>query len=232
MNILALDAAAKSLSVALGMGDKNEETFLVETSGPCRHAELAVKAIDTAFGLAGLEKNALDAALVMEGPGSFTGLRIAYSAAKALSLSLGIRCAACPTLDVLAWPHRRWGGLVAPLLDAGGNSGKTGARFFTALYRGGKRLTPYMDDFAVKITHIIEETLLNSQTHEPVLLTGPAAPFFGGDFLVSPDYHAGHSLDLLRFALETGVLEKERAPLSAPLYIRKPVETAVETAPP
>jgi tRNA threonylcarbamoyladenosine biosynthesis protein TsaB len=83
-----------------------------------------------------LKAEDLDYVVVNEGPGAFTGLRLAYVTAKALTLSAGVPVYAVPTLRAFAYPFRDWGAAVIPCLDA-----KQG-RFFTALYRRGAECAP------------------------------------------------------------------------------------------
>jgi tRNA threonylcarbamoyladenosine biosynthesis protein TsaB len=103
----------------------------------------------------------------MGGPGSFTGLRIGFSLAKGLALSLGIPFVPVPTLDCMAYPFTVWPGLVVPVIDAKKNA------FFCALYRDGKRLGPDMDAEVPEIARAIAAE--NPPRSCPVLLAGPDA---------------------------------------------------------
>lgn len=57
--------------------------------------------------------------VVSLGPGSFTGLRIALSVAKGLSLALDVPLVGVPTLDVVAQPHKQQRLPICALLRAG-----------------------------------------------------------------------------------------------------------------
>jgi len=57
--------------------------------------------------------------VVSLGPGSFTGLRIALSVAKGLSMALDLPLAGVPTLDVVAEPHKEQRLPICALLRAG-----------------------------------------------------------------------------------------------------------------
>ena len=144
MNLLAVDTAASTLSVALAAG---EDTWLFEAAAGLRHSELLIDSIDMLTRKAGLKPEDLNGVACMGGPGSFTGLRIGFSLAKGLALSLGIPFAAIPTLDCMALPFSAWPGMVVPVIDAKNNS------FFCALYRGNERISPYMDAEAAEIAH-------------------------------------------------------------------------------
>jgi tRNA threonylcarbamoyladenosine biosynthesis protein TsaB len=128
MRILALDTSDQVLSVAL---DTENGVFCAEIDAGTRHSELLMECIDGLFKTAGLAPRELDLVACMKGPGSFTGLRIGYATAKGLCMALGIRLAAVPTLDCLAYALSIWPGIVIPAIDA-----KKGC-FFSSFYRGG-----------------------------------------------------------------------------------------------
>ena len=142
MNLLAIDAATEKFSVALGAASS---TWLFQADAGLRHSELLMDCIDTLFKTAGLGPNDLSGVVCTGGPGSFTGLRIGFSVAKGLALSLDIPFAAIPTLDCMARPLRSWPGIVVPVLDAKKKA------FFCALYEDGKKLCPDMDAEPVEI---------------------------------------------------------------------------------
>ncbi|MDR0524874.1 MAG: tRNA (adenosine(37)-N6)-threonylcarbamoyltransferase complex dimerization subunit type 1 TsaB [Spirochaetaceae bacterium] len=156
--ILAFDTATPVCSLALG-SDKGM-WYLEIDAGP-RHSESFMGGAAQLMDLAGLGPGDLSGVACMQGPGSFTGLRVGFSAAKGIGLSLGIPLFAVPTLDCLAVSGEGFPGLVAPVLDA-----KQG-RYFTGLFRAGAGLTGVlvMDarDFGA---------LLQTRPEEPVLLTG------------------------------------------------------------
>jgi tRNA threonylcarbamoyladenosine biosynthesis protein TsaB len=162
MNILALDTATQILSVALAA---KGGTWYFEVDAGHRHSELLMSTISTLLKIAGVSPKDLDLVACMKGPGSFTGLRIGFAAAKGLCLSLGIPMATVPTLDCMAYPFGTWCGSVLPLIDAKKHS------YFCALYQQGKRISADMDMDIDKIAEMIAGT-------GSVLLTGPDADIF------------------------------------------------------
>jgi tRNA threonylcarbamoyladenosine biosynthesis protein TsaB len=166
MNLLAIDTATDKFSVALL---SNDDTWLFEADAGVRHSELVMDSIDMLMHRAGLKPEDLSGIVCMGGPGSFTGLRIGFSIAKGLALSLNIPFSAIPTLECMARPFAAWPGIVAPVLDA-----KKGA-FFCALFHGGRQLCPVMDSSPAAIARAIADAQVANQT----LLTGPAAPMLG-----------------------------------------------------
>ncbi|MDR1248924.1 MAG: tRNA (adenosine(37)-N6)-threonylcarbamoyltransferase complex dimerization subunit type 1 TsaB [Treponema sp.] len=216
MNILALDTAADALSIALSTG---EEVWYFEADGGRRHGELLMAAIDRLLANAGIGAADLDLAACMKGPGSFTGLRIAFATAKGLALSLGIPMVSVPTLDCMAASQASWPGLVLPAIDA------RKGRFYTALYRGGLRLSDYLDAAPAAITAAIAAT---RHGDEPALLTGPAGalvreklPPEQTGLFVDPEGKRGKARELLDILKKTSILAVSEEVFSGPLYLRK-----------
>jgi tRNA threonylcarbamoyladenosine biosynthesis protein TsaB len=212
MNLLAIDTATDQCSVAIAV---EEHTWLFEADAGLRHSELVMDSVDMLMRTAGLQPADLCGVLCMGGPGSFTGLRIGFSLAKGLALSLGIPFAAIPTLDCMAWPFAAWPGMVVPVIDA-----KKSA-FFCALYQNGKKLCPDMDATPAEIAAAINHQL-------PTTLTGPGAPLLyeklcAMDALpaINPGKNLrwGNAQTLLAMARETGFIASDTA--AGPVYIRK-----------
>jgi tRNA threonylcarbamoyladenosine biosynthesis protein TsaB len=217
MNILALDTADAVLSVALSTGDG---IWYCEAEGGLRHGELLMGAVDRLLEGAGIGSADLDLAACMKGPGSFTGLRIAFAAAKGLSLSLGIPMVAVPTLDCMAAPWDSWPGIVLPAMDA-----KKG-RFYAALYRGGQRIGEYLDAAPGELAAALGEA---GSAGEPALLTGPAArlvletlkPPAPNNFFVDPGGKRGKAREMVDIIKKTGMPTGGADLFSGPLYLRK-----------
>ena len=161
MNILAIDTSDLVFSAALS--SKNGFWYS-EIDAGARHSELLMDCIDELFTSSGIKPNELGLIACMRGPGSFTGLRIGFSAAKGLAMALGIPISSINTLDCLAYSLEFWPGIVIPAIDA-----KKGC-FFTALYRGKERLTEYMDAPPEKIAEKVKSIL--SFPEEPAVITG------------------------------------------------------------
>jgi len=230
VNIIAFDTAsdAFALGLAVNSGKQEEEKrCFLEISGGGRHSELIMDGADTLLRMAGLKKEELEGAACMKGPGSFTGLRIGFAAAKGIALALDIPLVSIPTLDCMALSFSFWPGIVLPVLDAKKNS------FFTALYRKGERISEYMDIEAVKLAELVKK----SDPSPSLLITGPAAPlafpFLSTVFpqtTVDPACQRSHPGELLNLAHKMFILGKEvvsnsekdiYSPHSGPLYLRK-----------
>jgi tRNA threonylcarbamoyladenosine biosynthesis protein TsaB len=239
MNLLAIDTATERFSVALSEGNAIPvNTWLFEADAGLRHSELVMDCIDMLMHKASLKPEDLNGIVCMGGPGSFTGLRIGFSLAKGLALSLGIPFAAVPTLDCMAWPFSAWPGIVVPVLDAKKKS------FFCALYRDGKQLCPAMDATPAEIATAIASVtdtghsqFLIPHSSFLIFLIGPAAQMLYHKLLELPDsgldmaqikpekkLRWGNAETLLHIAKETDVFDKYFATAGysgGPEYIRK-----------
>jgi tRNA threonylcarbamoyladenosine biosynthesis protein TsaB len=226
--ILALDTAGPVLSAALTAG---EMYWSRESDAGLTHSELLLGLAEALLKDAGLRPGDLEAVACMKGPGSFTGLRIGFSAAKGMALALNIPLIACPTLDCLAYPWSPWPGLVVPLMDA------KKKRFFTALYAGGDRVSEEMDADADAVAERIRAYAgsRDSSPQAPVIVTGPDAPLFLSRLeedgasppfqappRLDPLYRRGRGMELAAVAKKALIMNNERNDvLSGPEYIRK-----------
>lgn len=115
MNLLAIETATESCSAALLVGER-----LLERSelAPRRHAELLLPMCEALLAEAGLRRADLDALAVGCGPGAFTGVRLAVSAAQGIALALGLPVVPVSSLAALAMQAPRNGAEVLAVIDA------------------------------------------------------------------------------------------------------------------
>ena len=219
MNILALDTSADVLSLSLSSPDGIRS---VEIEAGPRHSESLMEWVDKLFKSTGLEPEDLELVACMKGPGSFTGLRIAYAAAKGLSMALGIPLAAIPSLDCMAYPLSIWPGIALPVIDAKKNC------FFAAFYRRGTRLSDYLDMEPRNILLHLDSYKLSRE--EKVVISGPGAELFisrietsedRNGIFVDPLFSRGRSLELLQIVKNSYIINITEDVDSGPLYIRK-----------
>lgn len=130
--VLGLNTASETLGVALVSGTELRAEIFVAPAPGARghHAERLMVAVDSLCRLAGILPAQLAALAVAVGPGGFTGVRTALSAAKTIAQALDKPLIGVSTLEALAQQASAVG-LVAPLVDARRGDA------FGALYRKG-----------------------------------------------------------------------------------------------
>jgi len=113
MNLLAIDTSHDILSVALKL---NQEVRKEEQRSERAHNQVVLVVIDRLMRAAGLGVNALDGVAFSQGPGSFTGLRIA--AAVAQGIAFGVDTPVIPVSCLAAIAQKQSADRVIPAVDA------------------------------------------------------------------------------------------------------------------
>ena len=115
MNLLAIETATEACSVALLYGDR-----LIDRSelAPRRHAELVLPMAEDLLAEAGVTRKQLNAIAVGQGPGAFTGVRLAISVAQGLALALDIPVVPVSSLAALAMQAPHNGAAILAAIDA------------------------------------------------------------------------------------------------------------------
>lgn len=127
MRVLAIDSSGIVASVAVVEEDKVLAEF--SSNDKKTHSQTLLSMIDSMKNLLSLDLSTIDAIVVAKGPGSFTGLRIGVSTAKALAMALDVKIVGVPTVDGLAYQIFDSQGLICPMMDARRN------QVYTGLYR-------------------------------------------------------------------------------------------------
>jgi tRNA threonylcarbamoyl adenosine modification protein YeaZ len=103
MNILALDTSMGACSAALITRDGDERRVFARAERMARgHAEALMPMVDDIMRESGVAFGALDLIAATTGPGSFTGVRIAISAARGLALVTAAKLFGSDSLTVMA----------------------------------------------------------------------------------------------------------------------------------
>ena len=144
MKVLAFDTSSKALSLAI-LEDKQ---VLAETMINIKknHSITLMPAIDFLMGSLDWTPKDLDRIVVAEGPGSYTGLRIAVATAKTLAHTLNIEVVGMSSL--LALLPRQQEGLIVPLMDARRNN------VYAGFYENAK---PVMPEAHLSFAEVVEQ---------------------------------------------------------------------------
>ncbi len=131
--LLAIDTCGPTGSVALGRIPGRDLEILGQTELAGRtYSATLVSAVADLLHSAGLELRNLDGIVVVNGPGSFTGVRVGVSAAKGLAQGAEIPVVAISRLEVLS----RKSGVPSAALDA--HRGEVYLRLERGLDRTGR----------------------------------------------------------------------------------------------
>jgi len=215
MNILAIDSITPVLSVS-ALGPSGKAT--VSVSSPGQHAENLLAVIERTLELAGFSARGTELVVCAEGPGSFTGLRLAYASAKAIQLAADCPLFPVPPLPCYALPFATWPGAVVSVLDA------KKKRFYAQVFRRGTATTEAMDIGERELMRYVDPA-------ERILVTGPDAVLFadllalavpGLDLCVVPSGERGIADILIQFAENHFPAYTGKIPDHAgPVYVRK-----------
>ena len=160
MKVLAFDTSSKALSLAI-LEDKQ---LLAETTINIKknHSITLMPAIDFLMASLDLTPKDLDRIVVAEGPGSYTGLRIAVATAKTLAHTLNIELVGMSSLLALV-PYQQEG-LFVPLMDARRNN------VYAGFYENAK---PVMPEAHLSFAEVLEKVT----DAEQVTFVGEVGPF-------------------------------------------------------
>ncbi len=161
--ILIIDSAFEECFVALS---NNEEVIAHEKSVVQKdHASFVQPAIKKICNDALINLSSIDAVAVVNGPGSYTGLRVGLASAKGICYVLNKPLILLNTLDVLAFAlqqnvNAQQNILFCPMIDA------RRMEVFTALY-SGKLMR--LNDYA---SIILDDTFLSSEKDKHTIVAG------------------------------------------------------------
>lgn len=161
MNILAMDTSNKALSLAL-LQDR-ELLGQVTLNIKKNHSITLMPAIDFLMNSLDMKPTDLDRIVVAQGPGSYTGLRIAVATAKTLAHTLKIELVGVSSL--LALVPEQVEGLVIPVMDARRNN------VYAGFYQSGQSVRP---EAHLPLAEVLE---IAGVADQPVTFVGETAVF-------------------------------------------------------
>ena len=161
MKIAAFDTSSKALTLAI----LEDETLLAQMTLNIKknHSITLMPAIDFLMKSLDMKPTDLDRIAVAQGPGSYTGLRIAVATAKTLAHTLKIELVGVSSL--LALVPEQVEGLVIPIMDARRNN------VYAGFYQSGQAVRP---EAHLPLAEVME---IAGAADQPVTFVGETATF-------------------------------------------------------
>ena len=161
MKIAAFDTSSKALTLAI----LEDETLLAQMTLNIKknHSITLMPAIDFLTNSLDMKPTDLDRIVVSQGPGSYTGLRMAVATAKTLAHTLKIELVGVSSL--LALVPEQVEGLVIPVMDARRNN------VYAGFYQSGQSVRP---EAHLPLAEVLE---IAGVADQPVTFVGETAVF-------------------------------------------------------
>ena len=161
MKLLAFDTSNQALSLAI----LEDEHLLAQTTLNIKknHSITLMPAIDFLMNSLDMKPKDLDRIVVAQGPGSYTGLRIAVATAKTLAHTLKIELVGVSSL--LALVPEQVEGLVIPIMDARRNN------VYAGFYQSGQAVR---SEAHLPLAEVLE---IAGAANQPVTFVGETATF-------------------------------------------------------
>ncbi len=150
MNILAIETTGALASAAII--DNDECVHEVVSEMGMTHLRNLIPLVDEVLSDCDMKLSDIDGIAVSRGPGSFTGIRIGVTTAKALAQVLGVKVAEVPTLEALAMNFWNFDWIICPILDARRN------QVYSAAYKfDGENQHEIYPEGAYQLEEVIEK---------------------------------------------------------------------------
>ena len=161
MKIAAFDTSSKALTLAI----LEDETLLAQMTLNIKknHSITLMPATDFLMNSLDMKPTDLDRIVVSQGPGSYTGLRMAVATAKTLAHTLKIELVGVSSL--LALVPEQVEGLVIPVMDARRNN------VYAGFYQSGQSVRP---EAHLPLAEVLE---IAGVADQPVTFVGETAVF-------------------------------------------------------
>ena len=219
---LAIDTSTDTASLAL----LKDGEVLAELTWRCQknHSVELMPRLSQLLKLTKLELKSIGGIIVAKGPGSFNGLRVVISTAKALAFSLGIPLVGISTLEAEAYQHAESGLPVCPIFNAG--RGEISAAIYQRKGAQWYQITP---------EHITTVDALGSKLTTKTIFCGQLTPVIASQLKVKLKERAiipppASRLRRASFLAELGLKRLEAGDFDhpatmQPIYLRRPAIT-------
>lgn len=213
MKALAIDSASSRLVISAKNDDKMATTIF---EIGMKQSETLLPAIQYVLNSVDLNPEDLDYTVICRGPGSFTGLRLGYSALKAFEAANKTPIYGISTLKAYAFPYFRINTPIITCLDAKKD------RFYASIYKYGEEIFPEGD-------YTPEEIFNQIRDEKAIAICGPdglqlknlLVPMSSGTLFISEEVHTVTTETL--FILAEEKISKDEPPLKdfdGPVYLR------------
>ena len=223
MNILSIDTAGLRLHETSVTIKTEKGTFTkCYTFAMRQQEEVLLLMIDSLVREAGISKQDIHVVLVAEGPGSFTGLRIAYSTAKALALAINATLVPIPTLACLQHTMLPYDGELLVAIDAKRDA-VYGQVFCNSQPISEPFDKPLIDCVSNMRSHIVCLYAGDTKKLKEKDKKGDLTNLTREKKMILIEYTAVFSIDMLAFflAYQKNIVLKSVDDYVAPMYIRK-----------
>lgn len=219
---LAIDTSTDTASIAL----LKDNLVLAELTWHCyrNHSVELMPCLSRLLEQTGLRLESIRSIIVATGPGSFNGLRVGLSSAKALAFSLGIPIVGISTLEAEAYQHAETGLPVCSIIPAG--RGEIAAAIYQRKGSQWHQITP---------GHITTVEALCSKITAKTIFCGYLSPAtaeqlkakLGGKAIIPPP---ASRLRRASFLAELGLKrlilgDSDNSATLQPMYLRRPAIT-------
>ncbi|OJF77572.1 MAG: tRNA (adenosine(37)-N6)-threonylcarbamoyltransferase complex dimerization subunit type 1 TsaB [Treponema sp. CETP13] len=217
MKALAIDSASSCITFT---AINEKKTASLSLNIGMHQSENLIPGIEEVMKKTGLKPETLEFACTALGPGSFTGLRLSFSALKAFQLAYSIPLYGIPSLEANAYPWSFFSGAVLSIIDAKKN------RFYAQVFRNGQACSEIEDtetENVLSLVDIEENVLVCGAPLDVTLFVEQAKSFRPTQhFTVVNGISHSSTFSLLELG-QSKYLKKEKGfpEYEGPLYIRK-----------
>lgn len=161
MNVLGIETSSIVASVAIMTTE--ELVGEITVNHPRQHSQVLMPLIDSLFNTLDMTMDDIDLIAVSNGPGSFTGIRIALSTAKALAHKKNIPISVISSLEALSYNELNFDGLIIPMID-----GRRGRIYTQEFKNDDNQLITVSEEQMINIHELIE--ILNQKDEKIIIL--------------------------------------------------------------